>query len=851
EIEDYSSTLSTLPVSVAHFRAARTGGSVTVNWRTAQEVDNLGFRLYASGPDGERILLTPDLIVSKAPTSIEAQSYRATVRTSATELWLEDVSLDGVSEFHGPYTIGQRYGSAAAPEEIDWDAANREMRPEIAAERAEDVRAARAESARRAVAPTLVTGPVARMEVTEAGVQQVSYEALASVGVDLAGVPVGYLAITDQAGPVSIEVTGGATFGPGSVIRFIGQPLDTLYTGTNVYRLHIDRSLARRVTLVDAPTTTPSTPRDDRRRMDGPTTGPALTEAPVTTYTATVTEEQNVSYSVTAPGDDPWYEQLLVAFAGSPYTASSHLTLDHVVAGQPGVVTVDAWGITRSPELDEHHVALTVNGVQVGTYYFDDNELLHAVADVPAGVLLDGDNTVQLTLLADTGVSIDIVVVDSWSLTYQRDAVAIDGRLDLEAAGQQLDVAGMPAGDVLAYRMGADGGVARVAVTSDGNGVTQVPTTGTAQRYVLAATGSVRLPSVAPMPAAAPLIGGQVDYLMIAPAVLHDALQPLVQYHQSLGRTVKVVEPTDIYEAYSGGVVDAVAIDRYLAAAVPAMDVRWVLLVGADSVDYRDFDDDGSYSLMPSLYGSTGYGITYAPMDPAYGDVDGDGVQDVALGRLPARTPSELSVLVAKTLAYAGTSNRSAMLASDANGGIDFQAANDTTAAGLDSWTVARSDVDTLGPTGARNALLAAMQDGTGLVMYLGHSSSLEWTEVGLFDTATASSLEGDPTMVVQFGCWNTYYVSPDADTLAHALLLNPDGGAAVVAGSSTLTSSGNDMLMSVHLAAHVDDGDLTIGEAVVLAKQDVAHQAGGSTVDVQMGWTILGDPAMVAGGTA
>ena len=68
------------------------------------------------------------------------------------------------------------------------------------------------------------------------------------------------------------------------------------------------------------------------------------------------------------------------------------------------------------------------------------------------------------------------------------------------------------------------------------------------------------------------------------------------------------------------------------------------------------------------------------------------------------------------------------------------------------------------------------MQDGTGLVMYLGHSSSLEWTEVGLFDTATASSLEGDPTMVVQFGCWNTYYVSPDADTLAHALLLNPDG---------------------------------------------------------------------------
>lgn len=853
EIEDYSSTLSTLPVSVAHFHSSRAGGSVNVDWRTAQEVDNLGFRLYATGPDGERILLTPDLIVSKAPTSIEAQTYRTTVRTTARELWLEDVSLDGVSEFHGPYTVGQRYGSAAPPEEIDWASANRELRPEIAAERAQDVRQARVDSARRAVAPTAVTGPVARLEVTESGVQQVTYEALASVGVDLAGVPIGYLALTDPSGPVPIEVTGGATFGPGSAIRFLGEPLDTLYTGTNVYRLHIDRSLARRVTLSEAPTT-PSSPRDDRRRLDGPTGptgGATLTEAPVTTYTATATEEQNVSYSVTAPGDDPWYETLMVAFAGSPFTASGHLTLDHVVAGQPAVVTVDAWGITRAPEADEHHVLLSVNGVPVGEYFFDDNDLLHAVADVPAGVLVNGDNTVQLTLLADTGVSIDIIVVDSWALTYQRDAVAVDGRLDLHAAGQQLDVSGMPAGEVLAYRVDAGGSVARVAVTSDGNGITQVPTTGTSQRYVLAAAGAVRTPAVAPMPAAMPLIAGQVDYLMIAPAVLHDALQPLVQYHQSLGRTVKVVEPNDIYEAYSHGVVDAAAIDRYLAAAVPAMDVRWLLLVGADSVDYRDFDHDGSYSLMPSMYGSTGYGITYAPMDPAYGDVDGDGVQDVAMGRMPARTPSELSVLVAKTLAYAAGSSRTAMLASDANGGIDFQAANDTTEAGLAGWAVERSDVDALGATAARNALLAAMQDGTGLVMYLGHSSSLEWTEVGLFDTATASSLSGDPTMVVQFGCWNTYYVSPDADTLAHALLLNPNGGAALVAGSSTLTSSGNDMLMSVHLAAHVDDGDLTIGEAVVLAKQDVARQAGGSTVDVQMGWTILGDPAVVAGGAA
>ena len=43
EIEDYASTLNTLPVNLSYVGTARRGGSVTVDWRTAQEVDNLGF----------------------------------------------------------------------------------------------------------------------------------------------------------------------------------------------------------------------------------------------------------------------------------------------------------------------------------------------------------------------------------------------------------------------------------------------------------------------------------------------------------------------------------------------------------------------------------------------------------------------------------------------------------------------------------------------------------------------------------------------------------------------------------------------------------------------------------------
>ena len=81
---------------------------------------------------------------------------------------------------------------------------------------------------------------------------------------------------------------------------------------------------------------------------------------------------------------------------------------------------------------------------------------------------------------------------------------------------------------------------------------------------------------------------------------------------------------------------------------------------------------------------------------------------------------------------------------------------------------------------GCTSALLETLNEGVGVTMYLGHSSSQEWTEAGLFDVAAAQSLTNPvPTLVVQFGCWNTYYVSPASDTLAQPLLLTDFGGAA------------------------------------------------------------------------
>jgi hypothetical protein len=294
-------------------------------------------------------------------------------------------------------------------------------------------------------------------------------------------------------------------------------------------------------------------------------------------------------------------------------------------------------------------------------------------------------------------------------------------------------------------------------------------------------------------------------------------------------------------------VVDAAAIDTYVARAVPTLGVRWLLIAGADSIDYHDHDGDGSVSLVPSLYGATGFNVTFAPIDPAYADIDGDGVPDVAMGRMPARTPDEMSAMVAATLsASTEPAPQTVTLVSDTADGVDFAAVNDGLAERFDGWTVRRADVDRLGVEDARAELISALADGTAYTLYLGHSSTHEWTSLGLFDSAAARNTPSShPTVVVQFGCWNTYYVSPYADTMSHSFMLNPNGAAAAVLGASTLTSAANDVELAGYLADSLASGNLTVGEALLDAKRSVDRNAGGTTADVLLGWTLLGDPAL------
>ena len=337
------------------------------------------------------------------------------------------------------------------------------------------------------------------------------------------------------------------------------------------------------------------------------------------------------------------------------------------------------------------------------------------------------------------------------------------------------------------------------------------------------------------------------EYLVISHPAFIDGLQPLIEAREAQGLTVNVVDVNDIYAGYSFGVFDPQAIRNYIAYAAAELGTQSVLLVGGDTYDYRNYLGGGSISFIPSLYGSTGYYARLVPSDTLYVDLAAAGVPSLAIGRFPVRTNAELDTIVAKTLAYEQKSyGRTAFFAADrSDNGVSFKGLNAGFIQGLPAgWLSDSVNLDDTDVATAQTRLLAAMNRGTAMVTFTGHSGPSEWTFSHLFTNAHAAALTnaGQPFVVVQWGCWNTYFVDPVNNHLVQSFLFSGDRGAAAVLGATTLTDSSSEQLLGALLTPRLAIPGMTIGQALLDAKRELAA----TNPDVLVGWSLMGDPALV-----
>ncbi|MFN2332897.1 MAG: C25 family cysteine peptidase, partial [Wenzhouxiangellaceae bacterium] len=219
-------------------------------------------------------------------------------------------------------------------------------------------------------------------------------------------------------------------------------------------------------------------------------------------------------------------------------------------------------------------------------------------------------------------------------------------------------------------------------------------------------------------------------------------------------------------------------------------------------------------------------------------------------GRLPVRSNAELAEVIAKTLDYASRSyHYNAVLAADKQEpNVSFTSGSEVFEAMLgENWSTTQAYLDREPVEAARDRLISAINQGVSLTSFVGHSSHTVWTFDGLFSSADIDQLGnyGRPTAVVQYGCWNSYHVIPSYNTLGHRFMLAEDRGAAVVVGSSTWTEATSGQQLGERLMPLLSQAGMTVGQALTYAKQDLA-QTQPQRKDAILGWTILGDPAIV-----
>ncbi|MGA8807443.1 MAG: hypothetical protein WB973_06160, partial [Thermoanaerobaculia bacterium] len=383
----FASTFAPTAVDRLDAVATRDAGRALIEWSTAREVQNLGFRIARDDGDGRRVPASRGLIAGAAfmvaGASLPAgNSYRwidADPRArTAKAWWIEDVDLHGHGVWHGPFaprpgSIDPRLGLSqtfADPGQHNGVAVRTRLRPAT-------LEASTNGDRRRAIVPLadamktqkeLAASDAIKIGVSSDGLYRVMRAELGlAADADLQSL---HLFADGLEVPLSID---------GDAILFYGRALDTASTATHIYW------------LAAAPGTTLRMP------------SASLVTAPVSTRTnfpATAERSEKV-YFVTFAADatpDNFVGPLVSTDATKPTTQT--LQIRHLdPAGPTARVTVDLQGSSDIGSEGEHHVTVALNGQHIGEMTFAALSRASATFDVATPLLTEGDNTLSFAAL--------------------------------------------------------------------------------------------------------------------------------------------------------------------------------------------------------------------------------------------------------------------------------------------------------------------------------------------------------------------------------------------------------------------------------------------------------------------
>ncbi|HPC20312.1 MAG TPA: C25 family cysteine peptidase [Kiritimatiellia bacterium] len=528
-------------------------------------------------------------------------------------------------------------------------------------------------------------------------------------------------------------------------------------------------------------------------------------------------------------------------------------------AGNDVTLKVRLIGWTRTSQVPDHRAEFRFNGTAVGFLEFDGQEVVTAELTIPAGLVADGPNTLGVKAVLLPNRSTSQFALDWIEAEFDRlvspgigtvHFMAVGASAISAAAFNEPLVVALDAANQPTWLANAEGVLpAKAWAAAEGD-----------ERYAVVEAADI--PMLTPEAAASEAwflsAENRVDYLIVAPRALAEAAQALADYRAGQGLRTGVAVFEDVCDLLADGACTLEAVRRLLALTAETWaEPPWMaVLAGSGHGDYLG-RSGVKPSHLPPLRVQTRDGLCAA--DGLLADVDSDGQPDLALGRLPAQTPEDLAVMVAKIRAYeaqfgADWQNELVLVADAADSGNDFRPATDRLAALVAApYAVAdRLEVDEMGSEPVGDRLRDWLEAGAGFIHFTGHGGVENLGAGHLFTVPEVAALEnaGRPPVLVALSCLLARFDEAGADSLGEALLRQPDGGAVAVLGPSGL--SRNDPAADLGEAfyrAVLQKGAGTLGLAFLQARREL----GGSdtTRETYAIYNLLGDPALrIAGNT-
>ncbi len=753
-------------VLLSRFDVVPENGAAMIEWETDAEFGTIGFFLYRQTGDGASVRVNQQVLPGLL-TAPQGGVYRYLDRTAPTgvrlQYYLEEIEADGARRRYGPFTGG--------PLPTDNVSA---MAESVDAGRTFTRTAHGAGKTGVAVQPLSVPSVPAgeadriRMLVQADGLYRVTFAAIATtLGMSLEAVQ---QAAEQQAWALSSRGKPVAWRNDGAGLLFYGQALPGPFCDYNVYWLASGQgvTMAESAVAFEVPTGTPSTYTN-------------VVEVAEDHYTPTGL--------FTNPAADIWVWDYLVAGDATRGQRSYPFLLDHVVDGE-GVLKVLLRGSSSSVPGADHHVLFALNGQAVGETRWSGATAHTAVCPVPAGVMVSGTNTLEITAQLDPGVSVSIFYLDHFVATHQRQALSEGACIAVPAeTGQRVEIDGFLSGPVWLLNVTdsltpewldvsateGNGGDIQLAFTAPESGI-----------YVALSSGQVLTPEV--LGAAGCSWRDKencADYLVIAPASLWDASLALCAYRASHGANAVAVPLQDIFDAFNYGLPDPRAIRAFLGYAYRywARAPRYVVLAGDGTYDYRNVLGKND-CLNPPLLVSTKRGLQVS--DAQLADATGDGVPDMAIGRIPVDTPGEMAAYVAKLKAYeqgGAWRSRALMLSDNSDAGGDFEADSARAAALIDAQAIVSVVVGDAPIGSVRDAVVSNLNAGVGVFHYMGHGGMNNLASEGAFraDELARLSNSNMPPIMIAVGCSFGQFSIPGWDALSESMVSAAHGGAVAV----------------------------------------------------------------------